>query len=267
MKKILKFIPLTITVTAVIAFVYYSVRNLEKTLIENSLMKIEPIFLAVTFIGIISFIFLNRKDIISFFRKIPKTTWLLLFGIFILALILRAAITPATHRVYFDEDIYLDIGKEILLRGNGSLCNYGDTECHEYAFMKWPNAYPTILAGSYAIFGISEAVAFNLVILLGSLSFDFPACLCSHRKSQNFYLCFIDFCSYTCPYNVVCDYSFGTGFSFFYSSGFYISCIGNKNKFVENAFACFVILSFCHTGKDRRYNTSTYIRFYDIDFG
>jgi len=170
MKKILKFIPLTITVTAVIAFVYYSVRNLEKTLIENSLMKIEPIFLAVTFIGIISFIFLNRKDIISFFRKIPKTTWLLLFGIFILALILRAAITPATHRVYFDEDIYLDIGKEILLRGNGSLCNYGDTECHEYAFMKWPNAYPTILAGSYAIFGISEAVAFNLVILLGSLS-------------------------------------------------------------------------------------------------
>ena len=64
MKKILKFIPLTITVTAVIAFVYYSVRNFEKTLIENSLMKIEPIILAVTFIGILSFIFLNRKEII-----------------------------------------------------------------------------------------------------------------------------------------------------------------------------------------------------------
>src|SRR3989344_5703177 len=170
MKKILKFLPLTITVAAVIAFVYYSVRNFEKSLIENSLMRVEPMFLAITFIGIVSFIFFNRKEIINFFRKVPKTTWILLLGVFILALILRAAVAPATHRVYFDEDIYLDIGKEILLRGNGSLCNYGDSQCHEYAFMKWPNAYPTILAGSYAIFGISEAVAFNLVILLGSLS-------------------------------------------------------------------------------------------------
>src|SRR3989344_5706083 len=170
MRRVIKFLPLTIIVAAVIAFVYYSVRNFEKSFIENSLMKIEPVFLAVTFIGILSFIFLNRKELINFFRKVPKTTWLLLLGIFVLALILRTAVAPATHRVYFDEDIYLDIGKEILLRGNGSLCNYGDSQCHEYAFMKWPNAYPTILAISYAIFGISEAVAFNLVILLGSLS-------------------------------------------------------------------------------------------------
>src|SRR3989344_4000698 len=128
MRRVIKFLPLTITVAAVIAFVYYSVRNFEKTLIENSLMKIEPIILAVTFIGILSFIFLNRKEIISVFRKIPRTTWLMLLGIFILALILRAVVTPATHRVYFDEDIYLEMGKEILLRGNGSLGHYGDTE-------------------------------------------------------------------------------------------------------------------------------------------
>jgi len=36
--------------------------------------------------------------------------------------------------------------------------------------MKWPNGYPFTLAVAYMFFGISEAVAFNLTVLLGSLS-------------------------------------------------------------------------------------------------
>jgi len=36
--------------------------------------------------------------------------------------------------------------------------------------MKWPNGYPFTLAVAYMFFGISEVVAFNLTVLLGSLS-------------------------------------------------------------------------------------------------
>jgi len=65
----------------------------------------------------------------------------------------------------------MDIGKEILTHQQACLCNYGNQkECYECELMKWPNAYPFTLAFAFLLFGVKESVAFNLVVLLGSLS-------------------------------------------------------------------------------------------------
>ena len=171
-KKILiSFIPFLLIINLTGIFVYYTVHSIDRNAIETNLRGIEPIFVLINFLLIICFFIINFKDIRNQLKDIKKYTWILLLAIFILALFIKIFAVPHTHRVYFDEDIYLDMGKEILVRGQGSLCNYGDSVgCHEYAFMKWPSGYPFLLAGSYLFFGIGEPVAFALVTLLGSLS-------------------------------------------------------------------------------------------------
>jgi len=151
--------------------VYYTTKFVERRTLELSLMRIEPYFLALNFILMFVFFILSFNDIKKMFKPIKKKTWIMLIAIFMLALVLRMFITPHTHRVFFDEDIYLDIGKEILTHWSASLCNYGNNqECYDPTFMKWPNGYPFLLIIPYSIFGVSRAVAFKFVALIGSLT-------------------------------------------------------------------------------------------------
>ncbi|MBI2076288.1 MAG: glycosyltransferase family 39 protein [Candidatus Aenigmarchaeota archaeon] len=170
--KMKKFLPLAILLISAAAIgyaVYYTDTKTDRGAVENGLRETEPIVLTVIFLSMLALFALNFRNIKEHFKKISRGTWIILLSIFILAVFLRAFAAPQTHRVYFDEDIYLDIGKEILVNGKAALCNYGEP-CREYAFMKWPNGYPFLLAISYMFFGASEGVGFGLVTLLGSLS-------------------------------------------------------------------------------------------------
>ncbi len=170
-KRIVSILPFLLVLSLTGAFVYYVTNSFDRIAIETNLRGIEPVFLLVNFLLILALFLLNFKDITKRLSEVNNRTWLILAVVFIIGLSLRTFATPHTHRVYFDEDIYLDMGKEILLRGQGSLCNYGDSSsCYAYAFMKWPNGYPFLLAVAYLFFGISETVAFALVTLLSSLS-------------------------------------------------------------------------------------------------
>lgn len=164
-------LPLIISIILITILVYYPVNFFERKTITDALTDIEPVFLAIIFSLIVLFFFANFKDIKKVFNKIKVSTWIIIILIALLGFSLRFFAAPQTHRVFFDEDIYQDIGKEILIHGKGSLCNYGNqTDCYEYDFMKWPNGYPFLIALSYLFFGISENVAFNLVNLLSNLS-------------------------------------------------------------------------------------------------
>jgi len=168
---IIKIIPLILIVNFFVIVFYYSVSYVKGKSIQNMLITIEPIFLTVNFSLLVITLLLNLKDIRKVLKPVKKKSWIILLFIFLLGLILRMYFTPSTHRVFFDEDIYLDIGKQILTEGKGCLCNYGDSNgCYECTMMKWPNAYPFTVAVSFLFFGISEPVAFNLNIFLGSLS-------------------------------------------------------------------------------------------------
>jgi 4-amino-4-deoxy-L-arabinose transferase-like glycosyltransferase len=170
-KQFLPLLPLIFVISAIAVIVHYTINNVQEKIIEDNLAIIEPIFLFVNFTALLGFFAINFNNIRKQLSKVNRYTWFFLFVIFLLGFFLRMYIAPHTHRLFFDEDIYLEIGKEILERGKGSLCNYADADgCYEYDLMKWPNGYPFILAITFLFFGVSEAVAFNLMIFLGSLS-------------------------------------------------------------------------------------------------
>lgn len=158
-------------ITLTYFLVTYLNQEVETQELRANISTFEPIFLFVNFLLIIFSFVINFNTIKKAFSKIKRNTWFLLIAVFLIAIFLRTFVAPSTHRVFFDEDIYLDIGKEILINNEGSLCNYGfGNECYEYDLMKWPNGFPFLLAVTYFFLGISEAVAFGLTILLGSLT-------------------------------------------------------------------------------------------------
>jgi len=174
--KIVLLLPLIIagalTITAVMYFNQYT----EKEVLKTKIADIEPIFLLANFLILVFSFAINFKSIKNVLSGIKTKTWISLFLIFLFAVSLRVFLAPLTHRLFFDEDIYVEIGKEILVNGKGSLCNYGvGNSCLEYDLMKWPNGYPFLLAVSYFFAGVSEAVAFNVNILLSSMSVIFVA--------------------------------------------------------------------------------------------
>jgi len=169
--KLLALLPLIILISLTFTLVVYFNQNTQVEILRSNIANIEPIFLLVNFLILVFSFVVNFQAIKKRFSKIKLQTWAFLFFIFLIAIFLRAFVTPTTCRIFFDEDIYLETGKEILVRGNGSLCNYGDAlGCYEYDLMKWPNGYPFLLAVSYFFAGVSDVVGFNLNIALGSIA-------------------------------------------------------------------------------------------------
>jgi 4-amino-4-deoxy-L-arabinose transferase-like glycosyltransferase len=167
----LKILPLILIANFFFIIIYYSITYPAQKTLEEMLITIEPIFLTVNFVLIVISLSLSLKDIKKILKPIKKTTWILLFLILFMGFVLRMYFTPHTHRVYFDEDIYLDIGKQILTEKKACLCNYGDYKgCYDCILMKWPNAHPFTMAIAFLFLGVSENVAFNLSVLLGTLS-------------------------------------------------------------------------------------------------
>jgi len=168
---IISLLPLLIIANFFVIVLYYLIGYFEQKNISETLIYIEPIFLGVNFALIIGSFVLNLKDLRKLLKPINKKVWLSVIAIFLLAFYIRMFVAPQTHRVFFDEDIYLDIGKEILTERKACLCNYGDYKgCYECILMKWPNGFPFTVAIAFSIFGISEPVGYALNIFLGSLS-------------------------------------------------------------------------------------------------
>ena len=166
----IKLLPLILILNFFVIIFYYLSNTEVKTLRDN-LIIIEPIFLSVNFGLIVIFLILNLKDLKGLFKDIKKPTLVLLLFVLFLGFYVRMYVAPRTHRVFFDEDIYLAMGKEVLTERKGCLCNYGDYKgCYDCILMKWPNGYAFTLALSYLFFGVSENTAFNLIVLLSTLS-------------------------------------------------------------------------------------------------
>jgi len=138
--------------------------------IENLVIKGEPLALLATWVLFVSLLALQRKRLFAMLASIKKRAWLQLLLIFLLALTLRE-LSPHTHRVYFDEDIYLDMAKQISLNLSSCLCDYGNaTSCFRCEMMKWPAGHPFVFAVMFKLFGVSETLAFHFASLLGALS-------------------------------------------------------------------------------------------------
>ncbi len=81
------------------------------------------------------------------------------------ATLITSFVAPQTHRIYYDEDIYENIGQNLATLQKAQLCNDGGTTydvytCHEGEYNKEPYAYPYLLSIVYRLFGVSETLSF-----------------------------------------------------------------------------------------------------------
>ena len=125
--------------------------------LNNILAEEIPFFAAVNFLILVILIFINSNYFIKFFKLITKRTWLLLFVIFVFALLLRIYIPAHQHIMYIDEPWYMEAGKNMLQTGSQGI---------------YPKSigWPFILALSFGIYGLSNWVAIFTNIFLGALT-------------------------------------------------------------------------------------------------
>lgn len=143
--------------------------------IESHLIYTFPKILSINFFLIFVFVIFCWKVLKKEITCIDKKTLLIVLGIFVVSFFLQGSLSPKTHRIYYDEDIYLNIGQSIAFLGKAALCNYGITEqgeydCYDGVLNKQPQAYPFILSLLFKITGTSEENATILTIIVSSLS-------------------------------------------------------------------------------------------------
>ena len=85
-------------------------------------------------------------------------------------------LSPQIHRLFYDEDIYANIGQNIAYLNRAAMCNYGVFDYGDYQgnwmeYNKDPNGWPFLVSLLFQAFGVNEAYVFllNNLIFAGSV--------------------------------------------------------------------------------------------------
>ncbi len=182
--------------------------------LREQLKLISPLTLEITFLLIVVAACLTLAGAIldgraqRFFRVFDKKIWLGLAAILLVGFVLVVFVAPREHRIFYDEDIYVNIAQNIAMTkgqdvrnergfadvissfgqriiGQTGMCNdgkseYGDYSCMRLEYNKEPNGWPYVLSIVYRMFGVSELGAFfttNALFLLAILAVFFTGWL------------------------------------------------------------------------------------------
>lgn len=131
------------------------------------LPAVVPFFLTLNVIIIAVGIVINWGEFRVFISGISPGMKRILLTVAIAGFLLAAFVAPRTHRLFYDEFIYENIGQSIAYAGRAVLANEADFEYGEYRLSAWeynkqPNAYPYLLSLLYKFFGIKDIYAFFL---------------------------------------------------------------------------------------------------------
>jgi len=116
-----------------------------------------------------------RERILEAYRRITRDHLKKLGLIIFMALAVRLFIAPDTHRLYFDEDIYLSIAQNMVCTQRTIATDFGtyrwdDYECRAWFLNKQPNALPALLSLVFFVFGANEASASLFILVLSTLT-------------------------------------------------------------------------------------------------
>jgi hypothetical protein len=146
---------------ALVGIVIYVVDYYSKDQIENLLKKWVYWNLLFNAFLILAGIILCRQDIMSAFKKILNKKGMALLALLILIFWVLFQLTPKTHRIFFDEDIYINTGQNMALRGQTGFCNYCSFELNQYrpqwlSYNKQPGGWPFLISNVFRLFGVDE---------------------------------------------------------------------------------------------------------------
>ena len=156
--------------------------------LREHLIIMSPLFLEIIFFLVVVAVGINIKVFKKVFAGAPRRIWLYLAAIVIVGLFITMFIAPREHRIYYDEDIYENIGQNIAYLkntgayfsedyepsisnlwkrfiGRAGMCNEGTIEYGEYAcnrreYNKEPNGWAYLLSVVFRLFGVHELAAF-----------------------------------------------------------------------------------------------------------
>ena len=113
----------------------------------------------------------GRRRSASPLTAILSTPGFRLLMIVIAGILLVTLVAPQIHRIYYDEDIYANMGQNIAYTGQAGMANYGTFEYGEYSvhwllYNKDPAGWPFLMGLVFQLFGTDETLAFYLNNLL-----------------------------------------------------------------------------------------------------
>ena len=155
----------------------YLLDHFSKGELTNILKKWVPWGLRVNFFLLIISIAICYRDLLNLARQFLNTKGILLAVLFLLAFSMTSFVVPRTHRIYYDEDIYANVGQNIALTNQTGYCNYGTFEYGEYfphwiSYNKEPSGWPFLISLMFQMLGTNEFYAFllnNLFFATGAL--------------------------------------------------------------------------------------------------
>ncbi len=164
--------------TTTVLFAYFIALSRPRGSAVESLKRLSPSVLAITFFALVVLFILNARKIFAPWGALKRKQWTVLGLIGVLAFLLAFFFAPRTHRIYYDETIDLNIGQSIAYTGRAQMINYGEIKygeltVHQGEYNKQPNAYPFLLSLLYRVFGCSETLSFlfnNFVFAFSALT-------------------------------------------------------------------------------------------------
>ncbi len=122
-------------------------------------------------------VLLHLPTLIRTVKTIPKKIIWMMPIILLGGALTTGLLAPQTHRIYYDENIYLSIGQNLAHLNRAQTCNAGGEEyglfhCTQWEYNKQPNGFPYIVSVIFRVFGTSEQAIFffnNLLLGLSAL--------------------------------------------------------------------------------------------------
>lgn len=139
--------------------------------LETILMRWIPVNLHINFFFIIAAGIFCLPAVKDYLKDHLNRKGILIAAVLVAAFLLSSFLAPRDHRIYYDEDIYANIGQNIALKDQTGLCNYGTFEYEEYyphsvSYNKEPSGWPYLISLVFRVFGVNELYAFFLNNLL-----------------------------------------------------------------------------------------------------
>jgi hypothetical protein len=161
---------------AVLGAVVWTVDYVPAERLRETLKMAVPLVLRANLLLAAAGVALCAKDIVKAFSSLNSRQGLALAGAVAGAVVLVVFVAPRTHRIYYDEDIYGNVGQTIAEADQAAYANYALFQDGAYKpiwteYNKEPAGWPFLLSLFFTLFGTNEAFLFvaNNMLFAGSM--------------------------------------------------------------------------------------------------
>src|SRR5208283_3824228 len=98
---------------SVLLVIAYWSDSYNETMLKQQLISVIPVFLKITFFLLVLGLVLNLRAVIKILAGLRLKKGSLLVIVILAGLAMSMFVAPRTHRIFYDENIYLNVGQNI----------------------------------------------------------------------------------------------------------------------------------------------------------